>query len=492
MRLAEHLLLRRLLSATILAAGFACVWLIVVAVLGAIVLQRFFTREPLARESLVIARDGSTLIETRRGRGVDGYRNLDGTPRTAVSQPSLVQPIGLMGTRDVDAINFFFTWGRFPWDWRLKPFEDDLHKATQWFFVHDGRENGSGYFVGYNWANHERLGFIGESGFSTRPLTPEQGFRVKRESMIWSQWSSVLMTKGPEQLDRAAYQIKSRVPSHCVYVPSDNGVRLVDLAQRTVQTVFETRAPIESIQLANELPNATDPTAQRPAIFVRTAQAIYALNNRHRVVREFAVSDESEREHVAMWYQMPDGRAVVSIRRGWTQSSVRDAVYRLAADGTVDDRHEVELPLGDLAWNQTTDGLLFAWALPIPAVLPLAQPLFMVRRDMADGYFDAWQLMLRDSWVALVGVAAISLAFAVAAWRHSGHFALPFPERVAWTAFVASCGLPGFVGYRLHRRWPIQDECPLCHAMTPLEAGACASCERRFPGPAPKGIEVFA
>jgi hypothetical protein len=50
----EKLLLRRILSATVLATGFGTVWLIVVAVLGSVILQRFFTGEPSIRETLAV------------------------------------------------------------------------------------------------------------------------------------------------------------------------------------------------------------------------------------------------------------------------------------------------------------------------------------------------------------------------------------------------------------------------------------------------------
>jgi hypothetical protein len=124
--------------------------------------------------------------------------------------------------------------------------------------------------------------------------------------------------------------------------------------------------------------------------------------------------------------------------------------------------------------------------------LPAVQPLIMVRGDMADSYLDGCQLMLQDSWVSLVAVAVVSLALAGVAWRHSGRFALPMRERFLWWAFVALSGISGFLGYLLHRRWPLREKCPHCQTVTPLETGECVWCEKRFPGPVPKGNEVFA
>jgi predicted amidophosphoribosyltransferase len=53
-------------------------------------------------------------------------------------------------------------------------------------------------------------------------------------------------------------------------------------------------------------------------------------------------------------------------------------------------------------------------------------------------------------------------------------------------------GLPGYLGYRLHRRWPVRSPCPACGQNVPRDRDACAGCRAEFPPPAPKGIEVFA
>jgi hypothetical protein len=485
------LLLRRLLSATVLGSGFGVVWLIGVAVLGTIVLQKYFREEPVAREKIEVRADGTPLIEMRRGHEVEGYRDLDGRPIVVAGQPVLIQPVMLTGSEDVEGIEYFFRWGRIDWDWRLKAFEDDQHQSDHWFFVHNGRENGAGYFVGYNWANNQRIGFIGESGFSPDPLPSQQWIPVRRDLVIWGQWSAVHLGQDSGQVERHPYQIKSRIPSHLVYVPSGNGVRLVDLAEQTVRTVFDAGRPIEGINLVNESPTARVSPDRRPAILIRTGHGIYGLCHDHHLAWT-PLSDEADRSHVALFYEIPDGKAVVIIRRGWEGDILRDVIDRLSADGAIERQQEVEIKIGDLTWNQRIDGVLLAWVLPVPAVLPAVEPLMMVRGDMVDSYRDGFRLMLQESWVSLIGVGLASLALATATWWHSTRFALPPRERFVWWFFVALTGLPGFVGYLLHRRWPLREKCPHCHAVTPLETGACAWCEQRFRGPLPKGTEVFA
>ncbi|HEV8068461.1 MAG TPA: hypothetical protein VGP76_12045 [Planctomycetaceae bacterium] len=486
------LLLRRLLSAMVLATGFGVLWLIAVAVLGTIVLEACFRGEPRVRESIVVRSDGQLLIETRRGRAVEGYRDLDGRPFAGPGQPALILPIGLVGAQYQEGIDYFLRSGRVDWNWRLKAFEDDQHASNHWFFVHDGKENGSGYFVGYHWATFERVGFIGDSGFRRNPLPAQQGIPVGRDLLIWSQWSSARMEQDSGQVERERYQIKSRIPSHLVYVPSGNRVRLVDLAQQSVRTVFEGDSPIVGINLINEPAASRPASAQRLAILVRTERSISGLADDHRVIWRLPCSDESMRMRVALIYVLSDGQIVMTIRRGWEGNIMRDRVYWLSPGGVVQKQQDAETQIGDLAWNERSEGLLLAWAVPVPAVFPALQPLVMVLGDMANSYLDAWRLMLEQSWLSLVGVALVTLALATATWWHSKRFALPLHERLVWWVFVALTGVPGFAGYLLHRRWPLRQTCSHCLAMTPLATGACAWCEKRFPGPIPKGTEVFA
>jgi hypothetical protein len=63
---------------------------------------------------------------------------------------------------------------------------------------------------------------------------------------------------------------------------------------------------------------------------------------------------------------------------------------------------------------------------------------------------------------------------------------------VAWTSFVFVMGLPGLIGYLLHRRWPATEHCANCRKNSPRDRDACLHCGTPCPTPAPKGIEIFA
>jgi hypothetical protein len=53
-------------------------------------------------------------------------------------------------------------------------------------------------------------------------------------------------------------------------------------------------------------------------------------------------------------------------------------------------------------------------------------------------------------------------------------------------------GVLAFVGFLLHRRWPVREPCPACHARSARDREACSECGAAFPAPGLKGIEIFA
>ena len=47
---------------------------------------------------------------------------------------------------------------------------NEREPSVNWFFVHDGKPEGAGYFVGYERVSNRRVGFIGLSGFRSDPV----------------------------------------------------------------------------------------------------------------------------------------------------------------------------------------------------------------------------------------------------------------------------------------------------------------------------------
>jgi hypothetical protein len=89
-----------------------------------------------------------------------------------------------------------------------------------------------------------------------------------------------------------------------------------------------------------------------------------------------------------------------------------------------------------------------------------------------------------------LAVLAVGALCAVLAYRRQRRYALPNPG--AWAAFAFLLGIPGWIAYRLHRAWPVLEECPACHQPSPRDREECIDCGAEFPPPPLKGIEVFA
>ena len=125
---------------------------------------------------------------------------------------------------------------------------NEKEPKVNWFFVHDGKPQGAGYFVGYERESNRRVGYIGLSGFRSEPLPTEEWIPVRGELITdYSHWSSAPY---PNYLSGAVWEVRIErgdLPPRLVYVPSGNHLRLVDLAARTVTTVFESSEPIESV-----------------------------------------------------------------------------------------------------------------------------------------------------------------------------------------------------------------------------------------------------
>ena len=97
--------------------------------------------------------------------------------------------------------------------------------------------------------SNRRVGFIGMAGFRSDPVPADEWIPVRAALIMdHSHWSSA-----PNSINLglgwAAGLRPGRwdLPPRLVYVPSGNRLRLVDLAARTVTTVFETPEPIESL-----------------------------------------------------------------------------------------------------------------------------------------------------------------------------------------------------------------------------------------------------
>ncbi len=89
------------------------------------------------------------------------YRDLSGRAQDVRDRNDLLAAVYIVGEHRTPG---FFS-SHLGWAQRLKPFVNEREPTVNWFFVHDGKPEGAGYFVGYERVSNRRVGFIGLSGF---------------------------------------------------------------------------------------------------------------------------------------------------------------------------------------------------------------------------------------------------------------------------------------------------------------------------------------
>jgi hypothetical protein len=487
---------RRLVAASILAVGFGTVWAVLVLWIGSSVLESWRGNGHLRQETLVVDTDGTPLIRSVPLDDLSkvSFRDLDGREHGVLDREGLTTVSYLYGERDpIGGPTSQLEW----WN-RIKVFHDEREPAAVWYFVHDGRADGSGAFVGYERVSNRLIGSIGLAGFRAHPVPAAERIPVRGELAAGNAyWSS-------EQGSIHGARFSSRVGPwdvlpRRVHVPSGNLLRVVDLAARTTTTVLETPAPISSVGVPTlwSWSSGEEPAKGRP-ILVRAGDEVYKLDHEYHVAGVVALPAEIGPRVALSWYESDDGRAVVecpppgSDEEGAREDVRKTMVYRFAADGTVESSRELALQTGSARVNERVAFGFMALSLPAPAPLLGFQSFLMAMRYGSSSYPRTLGILLRRAWPSLAATLAVAAVLAVAAWRRGAAFGLAGRERNAWAAFVLLLGAPGFAGYLLHRRWPPREPCPHCHANVPRDREACIACGTPFPAPALKGTEIFA
>ena len=123
-------------------------------------------------------------------------------------------------------------------------------------------------------------------------------------------------------------------------------------------------------------------------------------------------------------------------------------------------------------------------------VLLVIMPITSFFENLSPTYSAALDYWWAAGWPALVAVCALSMVLSIYCFRR--HKRVSEYGSFSWALFVFLFGVPGFIGYLLHKRWPVTEKCQHCHKVTPRDRDACLDCGTEFPLPAMKGIEVFA
>jgi hypothetical protein len=172
-------LLRQLLLAVTLGTGFGTLWCLLVVWLGVSIQEAWLGGDPLPREELVVKSDGTLLIGSTPPKNLSlvTYRDLNGRAQDVLDRNETLTAMHL----SCEPWPSKFGSSRPGWEQRLEVFMNEREPAVNWFFVHDGEPQGSGYFVGYESVSNRRVGFIGRSGFRSHSVGADERIPVRSE-----------------------------------------------------------------------------------------------------------------------------------------------------------------------------------------------------------------------------------------------------------------------------------------------------------------------
>ena len=130
-------------------------------------------------------------------------------------------------------------------------------------------------------------------------------------------------------------------------------------------------------------------------------------------------------------------------------------------------------------------------ALPLILLSPIllaAVPLFKAPGPSGiTGYIS----VLAESFLGSFAVLGI-ICFALAICCYMHHRRYSQGAAILWAVYVLIAGVPGAIGYWLHRSWPPTERCRQCAADAPRDRDCCWQCGTAFSLPASNGKEIHA
>ena len=385
----------------------------------------------------------------------------------------------------------------------IRVYSDGRERLAAWYFVDFGNPAGHGYFVGYDMATRDRVGYIGREGFQAAPPSAGQLFAVNRTAPLAWTASFIAPDSNHERVEavpwyRSQATATGNIPAWVCHLVSDGRLLRIDLRKHSVETILE--APgLFAVSIAQRPRREAAPQGDRSqetedCLVVRSQTAVTVLNWEGRVERTYRLPQELQ----SAWFSFfpaANGKAVATFNdgRGSSGSQYSMNVVEFSPDGTVRRKtsHVTETP------GTRDNPARTAWmSLIVPEpIVPLVLVLIVVpyvgnADNNSAGDMAALSAAFGTFWPRFLVTAILGVVSVVLYRRHAARCGNR--PAISWTVFIFLCGVPGLLGYLWHRRWPVRLGCPSCRADAPRDRDNCARCGTLFPTPPPNGLEIFA
>ncbi len=376
-------------------------------------------------------------------------------------------------------------------------------ETEAWYFVYGGPTRGQGpaWFEGYDRRTRKLLGYLATYGLSDRKPCETECFQVRTgqlssglrhlRSAITFDGNAGIRDLFQGRRSDVAFDGKTPIEESQVLILSQGQVWSVDLQEKTAGP-FSSDTDIRGISVARRLDplpenhrsdkpeEADDTMILREFVAWRLDDHVKFTNRKLGERFEMPIPDEM-RDDAFAFCLLPDGSRIARV--GLTSNE------RKTEAGITEQDHRIVRIRPDGAqerWTTTTkrsgrssrliseraDWWIGVWQVPAPLPSLLIVTAGYAATEGPDPKLSFYGIMLEgleNAWPALLTLSLFSAVLVWLADRRLANHRLP--RSYVWLTFIFLFGLPGYIGFLLHRKWPAKQ-----------------------PPPAPQrtGIEVFA
>ena len=312
--------------------------------------------------------------------------------------------------------------------------------------------------MGYHRQDRRRIGYIAQNGFQTEVPSAE--------AMLDVPWTA----NGPQFLSQAGSAITEPnfAPGYKFNQPqiiSRDRLLQVDFEKRTVKTLLELPGMVSFKSFQRRSKDAArlgkDENETEYVSAVRGRETIVILDSAGHASERFVIPAEL-RDKSFDFYEQPDGTALVVVTELNTQQrSQSESVIWINRDGTI--ARQMRNATEPWFYNRPTavDRVLPGIAVPAP-IFP-CWPQSSLRRGptrmRAKGPRSRNAPSISGLPLPSPALPRCVPSGCIGNERRSSANAV----RWRWVLFLALGGLPAYVAYLVHRRWPVRVACPACH-----------------------------
>ena len=456
-----------MILALTLAIGGTIVWVFVV--LTGASLWNSVTPASMSKV-ITVTQAGQVLIQQYHRSFVDvTYQTLEGKLVTDAAELKFSQPARI---NPPDAGN---PRRHFQWHERLVSYKDNRLPATFWYLLLDTPTSERAYFVGYDSKSRRLIGYIGLNGFRSTPPTQDERFDFGPTLMTGNH--AGVNSGGQNEPYSYAYPDRDQAT---VWVISEGKLFLVDLTARSVRPI-SLPSPIHRVSVAIGEPDAGNNTYR---LFAQADDRVFVLSLAGSLLYTISLPEQLRDDDLQLYHWWRPQCIVYYQEPG----TLAQHVYWVQG-GKITREQKIELNT-DFSFS----GQLWKMAISVPS--PAAWGLVCVLaanekvgRSQEPNLYNALVSTIREAKFPFLAVCLLSAVASVYCYRR--HRRYSDQGSLRWAIFVLITGVPGLVGYWLHRRWPPTEHCRRCGKNAPRDRETCRYCETVFPTPIATGKEIL-